>query len=255
MFFRSCFAPIAKCFVFIILLFHQSLALSEVEMQFYREKTKVMFYHGMNGYLEHAFPLDELKPLSCSGAGLNHLKQAFNKTAILSSNEGSFEILTGIAMTLIDSMDTLVFMDDPTGFHQMINLFLNTVPSFNIDNTILVFELNIRVLGALLSCHLFLAGLFEYAEVEKFKMPGYKGEMLELAKDLGKRLLLAFESPTGIPYSKVNLRSGLGYKPNPSNCPAAAGTFMLEFGLLSYLTNDPIYYVQIGSFSVINDAV
>lgn len=26
-----------------------------------------MFYHAFNGYMEHAFPLDELKPLSCGG--------------------------------------------------------------------------------------------------------------------------------------------------------------------------------------------
>ena len=26
-----------------------------------------MFYHGFDNYMEHAFPLDELKPLSCTG--------------------------------------------------------------------------------------------------------------------------------------------------------------------------------------------
>lgn len=26
-----------------------------------------MFYHAFNGYMEHAFPLDELRPLSCGG--------------------------------------------------------------------------------------------------------------------------------------------------------------------------------------------
>lgn len=26
-----------------------------------------MFYHAFHGYMEHAFPLDELKPLSCEG--------------------------------------------------------------------------------------------------------------------------------------------------------------------------------------------
>lgn len=26
-----------------------------------------MFYHGYNNYLEHAFPDDELKPISCTG--------------------------------------------------------------------------------------------------------------------------------------------------------------------------------------------
>lgn len=26
-----------------------------------------MFYHAFNGYMEHAFPLDELRPHSCAG--------------------------------------------------------------------------------------------------------------------------------------------------------------------------------------------
>lgn len=239
--FCCCFAAIAGCIV-LFCLFSESLAFSEMELQYYREKTKAMFYHGLNGYLEHAFPLDELKPLSCTGAGLNHLKRALAKRTLPDSNNSSFEILTGIAMTLIDAMDTLVFMDNPSGFHQLVKLFLDTVASFNIDNTVLVFELNIRVLGGLLSCHLFLAGLLDEPEAEKFKLPGYKGQMLDLAKDLGSRLLPAFKSHTGIPFSKVNLRTGLELESNTSNCPAAAGTFILEFGLLSLLTDEPIYY-------------
>ncbi len=34
---------------------------------FIREKAKAMFYHGYNGYLQHAYPYDELKPISCVG--------------------------------------------------------------------------------------------------------------------------------------------------------------------------------------------
>lgn len=26
-----------------------------------------MFYHAFDGYMEHAFPLDELRPLTCKG--------------------------------------------------------------------------------------------------------------------------------------------------------------------------------------------
>lgn len=39
---------------------------------FFREKVKSMFYHAYNGYLEHAYPLDELKPLSCTGKVVSH---------------------------------------------------------------------------------------------------------------------------------------------------------------------------------------
>lgn len=37
----------------------------------------------------------------------------------------------------------------------------------------------------------------------------YKEKLLELALDLGKRFLPAFETPTGIPYARVNLRHGV----------------------------------------------
>lgn len=32
-----------------------------------RDEVREMFYHAFNGYMDHAFPLDELKPLSCKG--------------------------------------------------------------------------------------------------------------------------------------------------------------------------------------------
>ena len=30
-------------------------------------QVKDMFYHAFDGYMQHAFPLDELRPLSCQG--------------------------------------------------------------------------------------------------------------------------------------------------------------------------------------------
>ena len=33
-----------------------------------RERVRDMFYHGYNSYLDHAFPMDELRPLSCKGS-------------------------------------------------------------------------------------------------------------------------------------------------------------------------------------------
>lgn len=214
-----------------------------------REKTREMFYHGFNGYLKHAFPFDELEPQSCTGLGLDHSKMARRRLGldrVLNQNdpEGSFEIRSGLALTLIDSLDTLAFLGDRDGFHHAAKLFLDTVYNFEIDNVVLVFEINIRVLGALLSAHLFLSGQFDRDSGIVFRMGGYQGEMLKLAVDLGERLLPAFNSPTGIPYSKINLHSGLPPNPNPSNCPAAAGSFILEFGLLSFLTGDPRYYVS-----------
>ena len=57
---------------------------------------------------------------------------------------------------------------------------------------------------------------------------------------LGTRLLPAFDSPTGMPYMYVNLRTGKtsGARSNP----AEIGTLFLEFGTLSKLTKKPVYF-------------
>jgi ER degradation enhancer, mannosidase alpha-like 1 len=62
-----------------------------------------------------------------------------------------------------------------------------------------VFETTIRVLGGLLSGHQFAA-----KQGGRFFLPWYKGELLDMAKDLGERLLPAFSTPTGLPYARVH---------------------------------------------------
>src|SRR5262249_18236655 len=64
--------------------------------------------------------------------------------------------------------------------------------------------------------------------------------LLALADDLGKRLLPVFDSPTGIPYMFVNLKTGK-VRGNVTN-PAEAGTLLIEFGTLSKLADKPIYF-------------
>lgn len=59
-----------------------------------REEVKSMFYHAYNNYMEHAFPLDELRPMSCSGE----------------------DSLGGYSLTLIDAMDTLALLGDTKEF-------------------------------------------------------------------------------------------------------------------------------------------
>ena len=66
--------------------------------------------------------------------------------------------------------------------------------TFDLDVSANVFEMNIRLLGGLLSAHL----LAEDAKLGL--MPGgYGGGLLDLALDLGERLLPAFTaSPSGV---------------------------------------------------------
>jgi hypothetical protein len=44
---------------------------------FFRDEIKNMFYHGYENYIRHAFPMDELKPLSCQG--VNSMGRYCNK--------------------------------------------------------------------------------------------------------------------------------------------------------------------------------
>lgn len=102
---------------------------------------------------------------------------------------------------------------------------------WNQDIYVQVFEVNIRILGGLLAMY------------EQSKNP----LILEKAKDFGDRILPAFDSPTGIPYHSVNLRTGATAgnrgegKGNIVNT-AQAATYIFEFGILSYYTENPKYY-------------
>ncbi|KYR00514.1 glycoside hydrolase family 47 protein [Tieghemostelium lacteum] len=170
-----------------------------------REDVKDMFYHGYNNYMKYSFPMDELKPITCTG----------------SNTFGQY------ALTFIDSLDTLAVLGNFTEFEKGVNWVIENI-KFDNDMTVSVFETNIRVLGGLLSSHLLAE---KYLGADK-----YKGGLLPLATDLGERLLVAFHTPTGIPYGTVNLLKGVPKGETTITCTAAGGTFSLEFGILSKLT-------------------
>ena len=96
--------------------------------------------------------------------------------------------------------------------------------SFDKDIYVKNFEIAIRLLGGLLSSH---------------QLTGDK-RLLELAEDLGNRLLPVFSSRTGMPFVNVNLKTGAVRDENTN--PAEVGTLLLEFGTLSKLTGNAIYY-------------
>jgi glycosyl hydrolase family 47 len=101
---------------------------------------------------------------------------------------------------------------------------IDTRLSFDQDIEVKNFEITIRLLGGLLS---------------SYQLTGDK-KLLSLAEDLGNRLLPAFNSPTGMPYMFVNLKTGKT-RGAVSN-PAEIGTLLIEFGTLSKLTAKPIFY-------------
>ncbi|KAI4317936.1 hypothetical protein L6164_025760 [Bauhinia variegata] len=178
-----------------------------------RDEVREMFYHAFNGYMEHAFPRDELRPLSCGGE----------------------DTLGGYALTLIDSLDTLALLGDQERFVASVE-WIGKNLRFDINKTVSVFETTIRVLGGLLSAHLIAS---DYAT--GMRVPSYDNQLLNLAEDLARRLLPAFDTPTGIPFGSVNLLHGVDKHESKITSTAGGGTLTLEFGVLSRLTNDPIF--------------
>lgn len=153
---------------------------------------------------------------------------------------GQYEILGGFLLTLIDSLDTIALMHRKSQFKDAVLALTSKVKNFAIDNRILVFEVIIRVLGGLLSAHLIAI------DEERWNMEStdwYDDELLHLAVELGDRLLPAFQSSgTGLPCNRLNLKTGQAFcNKFPVIDIASAGTCLLEFGVLSQLTNDPKY--------------
>jgi mannosidase alpha-like ER degradation enhancer 2 len=160
------------------------------------------FLHAWQGYRKYAWGHDDLKPLSRT------------------YHDWYAEPLL---MTPVDALDTMILMGLTT---EATNTRQYLVANLRFDKDIYVqnFEITIRLLGGLLS---------------SYQLTGDK-RLLSLAADLGNRLLPVFESPTGLPYRYVNLKTGKvrGTETNP----AEAGTLLLEFGTLAKLTHRPVFY-------------
>lgn len=160
------------------------------------------FLHSWQAYEKYAWGHDELQPVS--------------KTPRDWYGES-------LLMTPVDSLDTLLLMGLDEEAAKARTLIVDKL-SFDKDVSVKNFEVTIRLLGGLLS---------------GYQMTG-DARLLHLAEDLGKRLLPVFNSPTGMPYMFVNLKTGKtsGARSNP----AEIGTLLLEFGTLSKLTNNPVFY-------------
>jgi mannosidase alpha-like ER degradation enhancer 2 len=176
-----------------------------------REAVREMFYHGYNSYIENAFPMDELLPLSCQGV----------------------DKFGGWGLTAVDSMDALVIMGNCSEFERIARWAIDNI-DFDRNKTVSLFETNIRILGGLLSSHMMAMD----PDLPCFKARPYNNGLLHLAHDLGLRMLPAFDTPTGIPYGSVNLRYGVDAGESNVTATAAAGTLAMEFWTLSQLTSD-----------------
>ncbi|KAG7244691.1 hypothetical protein INR49_029710 [Caranx melampygus] len=195
-----------------------------------KDMAKEMFYFGYDNYMKYAFPEDELNPIDCAGRGPDVLNP---------SNININDVLGNYSLTLIDTLDTLLVLGNVTEFQRAVKLVIDTV-SFDKDSTVQVFEANIRILGSLISAHILLTD--PKHPFGKVGFEGYDNELLHLAHDLAVRLLPAFENTsTGIPYPRVNLKTGVPPDSINETCTAGAGSLLVEFGILSRLIGDSTF--------------
>lgn len=132
-------------------------------------------------------------------------------TTLCSSNIGYNDVAGNFSVTLIDALDTFVVLNDTIGFEQAVRNTIRWV-SFNVNTKPQVFESTIRVMGGLLSAH-----MFANQTGQPFYLPWYRDELLSMAHDLGNRLLPAFSTPTGIPYARVCTKEEL-LRTNLTHC-------------------------------------
>ncbi|XP_065067856.1 ER degradation-enhancing alpha-mannosidase-like protein 3 [Rhopilema esculentum] len=217
--------------VFIVILGSVNGDIQKTEKIALKERVIKMFYHAYDSYMKYAYPADELMPLSCKGRYRGS-----------EPDRGDIdETLGNFSLTLIDTLDTLAVLGNISEFEKAVKLVINEV-TFDTDVVVSVFETNIRVLGGLLGAHVVSATL----KLEDKGMQWYNGELLDMAVDIADRLLVAFNTTTGIPYSRVNLLYGIHHPMSrivneKDTCTACGGTMIMEFAALSRLTGNPIY--------------
>jgi mannosyl-oligosaccharide alpha-1,2-mannosidase len=134
-----------------------------------RDAVRDAMRHAWSSYASHALGYDELQPAAKRG------KNGFG----------------GMGATVVDALDTLHIMGLTDEF-AVARKWVESSLSFNRFFDASVFETTIRIIGGLMSAH-HLTG---------------DALFVEKAKELADRLMPAFETATGIPFSTVNLKSG-----------------------------------------------
>ncbi|KAI6853073.1 glycoside hydrolase family 47 protein [Hortaea werneckii] len=170
-----------------------------------RDDTRALFYHGYDSYLQHAFPEDELRPISCRPQTRNRKNPA---------DIGLNDVLGNYSVTLVDSLSTLAILASDeeavharrawgefrSGVRRLVELYGDGRSSeeekeeqesgesgrrrrcgtracgFDLDSKVQVFETNIRGVGGLLSAHLFASGELPIRGYEPQWVDGGDGE-------------------------------------------------------------------------------
>ncbi|XP_072021907.1 mannosyl-oligosaccharide 1,2-alpha-mannosidase IA-like [Amphiura filiformis] len=180
-----------------------------------RNKIREMMLHAWGGYEKYAWGANELKPVSHMG----HSASIFGRTSL--------------GATIVDGIDTLFIMGLQDQYHKARDWIAHDFKFTAASSDVSVFEINIRFIGGMLS-------MFALTGDEIFKTK---------AVEIAEKLLPAFNTPTGIPFGLINVKTGSarnwGWASGGSSILAEFGSLHLEFSYLSEITGDQKYLQKV----------
>lgn len=177
------------------------------------DAVKEAFIHAWRGYYQHAFPNDELHPITNS---FSNSRNAWGASAI-------------------DAFSTSLIMKIP----EIVDQILEYIPTINFAKTetyVSLFETTIRYLGGLLSGYDLLKGPLSSLASNQTAVT----QILVQAKNLADNLSYAFNTLTGIPSNNL-IFANKSTDGSKTNSLATIGTLVLEWTRLSDLTGDQTY--------------
>lgn len=145
----------------------------------------------------------------------------------------------GMGWIIVDALDTMMIMNLTTQLKHAQD-WVDHALSYEQDHNVNVFETTIRMLGGLLSAH-YLSSVLELTPPDKKNPDLY----LEKATDLAERLLGAYDSPSGIPFASVNLKTNKGVESHAdggASSTAEATSLQLEMKYLAKLTGETVFW-------------
>lgn len=169
-----------------------------------REAVRNAMKHAWGGYKQYAWGKDELKPVSHSSSDW-----------------------LGLGCTIVDALDTLYIMKMEEEFNEAREWIAKKL-HFTQNKDISFFETTIRELGGLLAA---------------YDLSGDEVFLLK-ARELADILLVAFETPTGLPRTSLNPATRATKNPSWTGnrgVLAEMGSVQLEFNYLACALGEPDY--------------
>lgn len=177
-------------------------------------------------------------------------EQAWGSDEVRPKTGGGKTTRNNWGATIIDTMTTTAVMGLEEEFLQQLDFTINNVDFTNATGLVDPFETTIRYLGAMVST----LDMIDSKTVvrEGLVSRDTRERLLKQAVTLAKMLGPTYDSPTGMPWPRVNFSAGVGCReplderPIPGFAhatigPARTGTNWLENQVLSRLTGDEIY--------------